>query len=538
MTEDKEQSLISKNSRRIARNSVALYIRMFFLMLVGLFTARVVLGALGAQDRGVYEAVGSFVSLMAIITNSFSTAISRFLTVEIAKGDKEGLRKVFANAGTIIAVVAAMVVLAAEPLGTWYVGERMNLPPGRSDAALWVFHFSLATFVINLFSIPYNAAIIAHEKMSAFAVIGVVEGCLKLGVALLLTRADGDKLILYAALMCAVALTVRLLYAAYCRRSFPESKAGFALDREVLGKMSGFAGWNGLSSGVYLVNTYGVTLLLNRFFGVVFNTMRGIAFNVEAMVKQFVTNVITAINPQITKSWSSGDKAYAFDLACKGSKYAFLIVFAIALPFWFEAETLLRLWLGDSDVPQGTALFTRLTLICLILDLLMTTLSTLIQAEGRIRRFYIAVSSLTALIFPLTWVLFKNGAPACSMYIVFIAVYLLNDAMKLLVLRREIGFPVGFFVRQVLLRVLPVAAVSLAVSSAVWLSVPEGWWRFGAVLCSGGAAVCLTTYAFALSDGERAFVVGTLKRLRRSAEKQYIRRLPGLGGSGDSGRNR
>ncbi len=508
-----DKSIISSNSRRIALNSIALYFRMFFLMFIGLFTARIVLNALGEVDRGVYEVVGSFVSLMAIVTNSFSTAISRFLTVEIGKGDEAGMRKVFSNAVAITAVVAIVVILIAEPLGIWYISNHMNMPPDRLDAARWVFQFSLATFVVNLFSIPYNAAIIAHEKMSAFAVIGVVEGVFKFAVALLIMNARADKLIFYAVLMCAVAFLARFLYVAYCRHFFAESRAGFGLDRDVLKEMSGFAGWNGLSFGVYLVNTYGVTLLLNRFFGVIFNTMRGIAFNVENMVKQFVTNVLTAINPQITKSYSSGDRKYAFDLACKGSKYAYLIIFAIGLPFLFEAETLLSLWLGDSEVPEGTALFTRLTLVCLLLDLLMTTMSTLVQADGRIRKFYIVISSVTALIFPLTWMLFRAGAPAYSMYLVFIAVYILNDIMKLLVLKRQIGFPVGFFLRNVVLKVLPVTLLSLAVTSAVWLLVPDGWMRFVSVLAAAILSTFLTVYLFALSKGEKAFVDSALKRL-------------------------
>ena len=241
-------------------------------------------------------------------------------------------------------IVAAVVILIAEPVGLWYIDNVMNLPDGRLSAARWVFQFSLATFVINMLSVPYNATIIAHEKMSAFAVIGVVEGVCKLLVALALLKVSMDKLILYALLMCCVALLVRFLYASYCRRCFEESRTEVRFDKEYSRQMFGFAGWNGLSYGVYLVNIQGVTQLVNYFFGVVFNTMRGIAFNVENMVKQFVTNVLQAINPQITKSFVSGDTDYSFNLVCKGAKYSFLIIFILAVPFLFEAEMLLALW--------------------------------------------------------------------------------------------------------------------------------------------------------------------------------------------------
>lgn len=494
-------------------NTIALYFRMFILMVVGLFTARIVLNALGVEDRGVYEAVGSFVSMMAIITSSLSTAISRFLTVEIGKDNEESLKTIFATANTMMALVSLIVILIAEPVGVWYINEVMNLPEGRTVAAHWVFQFSLATFVINLLSAPYNATIIAHEKMSAFAVIGVVEGLFKFLVAMLIMVAAMDKLILYALLMCCVALMVRAIYVGYCRHSFKESKAGFGFDRSIFRQMFGFAGWNGLSFGVYLLNTHGVTQLVNYFFGVVFNTMRGIAFNVESMIKQFVTNVITAINPQITKSYAVGDKDYSYDLVCKGSKYAFLIILFFAIPFFFEAEMILRLWLGDK-VPDGTALFTRLTLVCLLLDIVMTTFSTLILADGNIRKFYIVISCVTILIFPLTWILFKMGAPAYSMYLVFIAVYLVNDIIKLLLMKRQIGFPIRLFVKNVILKVLPVSVISLAVTLVVWLLIPAGWWRLLAVLVTGTLAICLTTYLFALSSGEKAFVDSKLNKVR------------------------
>jgi O-antigen/teichoic acid export membrane protein len=496
---------ISENSKRIAKNTLALYFRMFVLMLIGLFTARVVLNSLGVEDKGVYETVGGFVSMMAIITSSLSTAISRFLTVEIGRSNQENLRKVFSTAVAIMLLVALIVVLVAEPLGMWYIGSVMQLPDGRTGAALILFQFSLATFVINLVSVPFNAAIIAHERMSAFAVIGVVEGVLKLAVALLLLLTPFDKLITYGALMCCVALIARMMYAMYCRHFFEESRVRPSFDKTLFKAMSGFAGWNGLSYGVYLVNTQGVTLLVNYFFGVVFNTMRGIALNVETMVKQFITNVLTAMNPQITKSFAKGDYEYAFSLACKGSKYSVLIVFLLGVPFLFEAEILLRLWLGDI-VPEGTALFTRLALAGLCLDLLMNPFSTIIQASGDIKRFYIVISSITFLIFPLTWVLFKAGAPAYSCYLVFIGVYLVGDVVKLGLSHRQVGFPLKMFASEVLLKVFPVAALTLAVTFPVWKLMDAGLWRLLAVLATGTGATLLGTYFFALTRGERNYV--------------------------------
>jgi len=518
---DRQTGQISENSKRIAKNTLALYFRMFLLMAIGLFTARIVLNSLGVEDKGVYETVGSFVSMMAIITSSLSTAISRFLTVEIGRSDMDNLKRVFATAVTIMLLVSVAVLLIAEPIGLWYMDNVMKLPEGRLAAARWVFQFSLLTFVINLLSVPYNATIIAHEKMSAFAVIGVLEGLFKLIVAILLMISTSDRLVTYALLMCGVAILVRFMYAAYCRHFFEESRVGAGFDRGYFRQMFGFAGWNGLAYGVYLVNTQGATLLVNYFFGVVFNTMRGIAFNVESMVKQFVSNVLTAMNPQITKSYVSDNKEYAFTLACKGSKYAFLIVFILALPFLFEAESLLVLWLGPL-VPEGTALFTRLALAGLCLDLLMTPFSTIIQASGNIRRFYLVTSSVTFLIFPLTWIIYKTGAPAYSCYLVFAAVYLVNDVVKLRLLRRQVGLPVMMFVKEVAFKILPVAVLSLLVTFLVWRVFDAGVWRLLTVLVVGTLVTCLTVYLFALTDGERGFVNSRLHFKRHGNKKASL----------------
>ena len=506
---DQHSGQISENSKRIAKNTLALYFRMFLLMAIGLFTARIVLNSLGVEDKGVYETVGSFVSMMAIITSSLSTAISRFLTVEIGRSDMDNLKRVFATAVTIMLLVSAGVLLVAEPVGLWYMDNVMKLPEGRLSAARWVFQFPLLTFVINLLSVPYNATIIAHEKMSAFAVIGVVEGLFKLMVAILLMTSTSDRLITYSMLMCGVALLVRFLYATYCRHFFEESRVGAGFDKSYFRRMFGFAGWNGLAYGVYLVNTQGVTLLVNYFFGVVFNSMRGIAFNVESMVKQFVSNVLTAMNPQITKSYVSDNKEYAFTLACKGSKYAFLIVFTLMVPFLFEADVLLELWLGKL-VPDGTALFTRLTLVALCLDLLMTPFSTLIQASGNIRRFYIVTSAVTLLIFPITWAAYRFGAQAYSCYLVFIGVYVVNDIVKLGLLRGRIGFLPSMFVREVLWKVAPVAVITLVVTFGVWKVFEPGLWRLLVTLVVGFVSTCVSAYFFSLSEGERSFVKSKL----------------------------
>ena len=503
---------ISESSRRIARNSIALYVRMFVLMLVSLFTARIVLNALGTEDRGVYETVGSFVSMMSLLTRALSTAISRFLTVEMARSDADAMRKVFATAQGILLIISAAVLLVAEPLGIWYVQNVMNLPPGRTEAALWLFQFSLGTFLVTLLSIPFNASIFAHEKMGVYAVIGMAEGLLKLGVAIAILHAPFDRLVFYGLLLLVVAIAVRTAYVLYCRAHFPESRAGVKLERKYVGAMFGFAGWNGLSQGIAILNAHGVTQLVNYFFGVVFNTMRGLALNAENMVKQFIANVIVAINPQITKSYASGNIAHSSLLVCKGVKFAFLIGFTLSLPFFFEADAILHLWLGDKFVPEGTDLFTKLGLVCMILDISFNPLSTFVQAQGNIKRFYIMYSCVTVLVFPVTWLLFRLGCPPASMYLVLMADYLLLDILKLVVGSRTYRFPIGMFFKETLLRVAPVGILSFIGTWGIYLALPAGWWRLIAVLAGGTLLVVITTWLFALTPGEKDFALEKIRR--------------------------
>ena len=511
-----EHPSISPNSQRIARNAGALYVRMFILMIVSLLTARIVLNALGAEDRGVYETVASFVSMMALLSNALSTAISRFLTVQIGKGDTDSLKQVFATAKGLLWVIALLIVLVAEPLGIWYIDQVMNLPDGRTAAAQWVFQFSLLTFVVNLLSIPYNASIFAHERMKIYAIIGVVEGLLKFGVALSIMHASTDRLIFYGGLLLGVAFFVRSLYVLYCRQQFQESRVKSQLYKEHLGAMVSFAGWNGLAQSIAILNAQGVTQLLNVFFGVVFNTMRGLALNVENMIKQFISNVLTAINPQITKSYASGDRTYSAQLACKGSKYAFLIGFTLALPFFFEAQPLLELWLGKRFIPEGTDLFTKLGLVCMVLDIALNPISRYGQAAGRIKAFYLMYSVVTVLVFPITWILFKSGYPATTLYFVFLADYLLLDILKVAVGSRVYGFPAGLFVKETLLRVLPVMLLSLAVTYGIYLAIPEGIWQLIGVLTGGTLCVGLSAFAFALTPGERAYVLSRFHKCHES----------------------
>ena len=503
---------MSEDSKRIARNTLLLYVRMLLLLFIGLFTSRVVLAALGETDYGVYNAVGGMVTVFTFLTASISSAISRFLAFELGKGgDATLMRKLFSAGIAIQLVFALVLVILAETAGLWFLHHRMNIPDGRMGAAEIVLQCSLVALVIQLLAIPYNAAIIAREKMSAFAFISLLEAGLKLAVALMVKYCLNDRLVLYAFLMAAVALVVRMSYGYYCRRHFPESRGKLIVDRSLLREIFSFSGWNFFGSSSYVLNTQGVTILVNIFFGVALNAARGVALQIENIAKQFVSNFLTAINPQITKSWASGNRDYCFSLVAKGVKFSLLVILAFFLPLYFEAECALDLWLAK--VPAHSADFVRLALVGLLVDMVGNPLLTLILATGKVRNYYLLTGLTSYLCLPLAWLAFKLGAPVEWSYVSFILIYLIVLLERFVMARRIASFPLGKFFRS-LAPMLQVFALAFALAFMAHLLMPQGILRLLLVCTVSWLALLGFTCLLALTPGERAFLTRKLGRHR------------------------
>ncbi|HAZ74089.1 MAG TPA: hypothetical protein DCW53_01770 [Rikenellaceae bacterium] len=506
-------SIVSESSRRIAKNTLLLYVRMLVLMFVGLFTSRVVLSALGETDYGVYNAVGGMVTVFTFVTASISAAISRYLAFEIGRsGEVERLRKVFSAGSAVLVVFALILVVLAETLGRWFLYTRMNIPPDRVGSAGVVLQCSLVALVVQLLSVPYNAAIIAHEKMSAFAFISLLEAALKLVVAIVVKYAMCDKLVLYAVLVASVALVVRLCYGLYCRAHFAESRGKFILEPALMKEMLSFSGWNFFGSGAYVLNTQGVTVLVNIFFGVAMNAARGVAMQIENIAKQFVSNFLTAINPQITKSWAAADRDRCFSLVFKASKFSCLGILVVLIPLMFEAESVLGLWL--TVVPEHSSAFVRLALVGLMLDMFGNPLLTLMLATGKVRNYYLVTGLTSFLCLPLVWASFRLGAPAEWSYWGFISVYAIVFLQKLLFVRSETGFPIMKFLKKVVLPLLVLIVLSSLLPFLVYILLPQGIIRLLLVCIVSWGSIFVLACITMLTPGERAFVTRKLGRSR------------------------
>ena len=292
-------------NKTIAKNTLMLYLRSFLMMGIGLYTSRIILKTLGVTDFGIYNAVGGIIAIVGFISSSLSNATSRFITIAIGKGQQEFINKTFGNIKIIYYLLCVIVVIVGETIGLWFLYGKMDIPEGRMNAAFWVFQYSILSTVIGLICVPYNSAIIAHERMSAFAYISLIDVILKLLICFLLQVIPYDKLIVYASLFFCIEIIDRLIYAIYCNRHFEEVRVKAKIDRKQFKEILSMSGWSLSGNLFWVLNTQGVNLILNVFFGPVVNAARGIAIQVQGVLGQFVSNFQTAINPQITKTYAT-----------------------------------------------------------------------------------------------------------------------------------------------------------------------------------------------------------------------------------------
>ena len=449
----------SDNNKRIAKNTLLLYFRMLFMMVVSLYTSRVILNALGVEDFGIYNVVGGVVAMFSVISGSLSAAISRFITYELGKGDQSKLNKIFSASVTIQLLLSLIIVVLIESVGVWFLNAKMTIPTERMTAANWVLQFSIITFVIGLISVPYNAAIIAHERMSAFAYISILEAVGKLAIAFLIMVSPIDRLVFYAILMCTVAVIVRLTYGHYCKKHFAECTYHFHWDKEILMKMFGFAGWNFIGAAAGILRGQGINILLNLFFTPIVNAAQGIATQVNNAICNFSNNFLVAVNPQIIKSYSQNDLERAYDLVLYASRFAFLLLLVISSPIICETDIILRLWL--KNVPDYASTFVRLSLLLAVCDALSLPLVTLQQATGKIRNYQLIVGSLHMLNFPISLLFLYFGFAPDVVYFVALFLSIVSLYARLFMQKRQLGISVMKFHTKVLSRTGAVALLCI-----------------------------------------------------------------------------
>lgn len=455
----------SQNNKRIAKNTLLLYFRMLLTMAVSLYTSRVVLGALGVEDYGIYNVVGGVVAMFSILSGSLSSAISRYLAFEIGRNNEKKLSEIFSSSITIQLIISVIIVIVSETIGLWFLNNKMVIPEHRIVAANWVYQISIFTFVVNLLSIPYNACIIAHERMSAFAWISILEALGKLVIAWCIIVSPIDKLVFFSSLIALMALIIRGIYTYYCNRHFHECKYNLKIRKEIFKEMLSFAGWNFIGSSSAILRDQGGSILINLFFGPSVNAARAVANRVNAAITSFVQNFMIALNPQITKSYANGDKDYMFKLIYEGARLSYYILLLLSAPVLLNTHYILVLWL--KVVPEYTVIFIQLTLLFALCESISNPLITATQATGKIKKYQIIVGGLQMLNIPIAYFILKHGGSPES--ILYVAIIISQSCLsaRLLLLKNLIGLKICYYLKHVYINVIIVSLLSLIVPYVV-----------------------------------------------------------------------
>lgn len=494
------------SSRRIAKNTLMLYFRQILILLVSLYTVRVVLAELGAEDYGIYNVIAGAVVLFTFVNNAMASATQRFLSFSLGKGDLEQTREVFTAGFAIHLTIALLFVLAAETAGLWFVETKLNIPEARKSAASAVYQFTIAATVFNIIRVPYHALIIAHERMGFFAGVSVVEAALKIAVAFLLAASPVDKLSFYAFLLAAVALVILLCHAAFCMYSFDAARLKKPRDKKLAREMISFSGWSLFGATANMANSQGTNIVLNLFTNVTVNAAMGIANQVNAAVYSFVSNFQTAFNPQIVKSWAAGDQSGFFHLIYLTSRVSFFLLWFFALPLYLNAELILSLWLNE--VPAYSVEFVRLILICSLIESLNNSLTMSVQAQGEIRIYQLIVSVLIVLNLPATWIAFMLGANPEWLLYIRIFLLLVTGLWRVFYLRKKIGLSARKFFGNVLFRCVTAGGISFAVSWYVWRRLIDNVLVQFFVSCAVSLSVsviCMLCLGFSRSERQAVF---------------------------------
>lgn len=489
------------NNKRIAKNTLILYSRMLFTVGISFYTSRIILSSLGVSDFGLYNVIGGLVSMFYMVTSTLSSAISRFLTFELGKGDINNLRSTFSTSINIQLIISLFIILIAETIGLWFINSKLNIETDRIEAANWIYQFTIISFIIEMISVPYNASIISHERMKAFAFVTIYSVIIKLFIALILTYSPIDRLIFYSILMTFMSSSTQILYWIYCKKNFEECHYIAKIDKSKFKQMFKFAGWNFLSSSSMMLCGQGVNILLNMFFGTPVNAARGLAVQVDGTVKAFANNFSMAFSPQITKSYAQNDKSYTKDLVYKGSKYSFLLLFIISFPIMLETDFLLKIWLENP--PPYTSEFIRLTLIYSFIDILLRPSTILNNATGDIKKFQLLTGISQFMVLPICYIclIFKCEA----YYVLYVRIILdcLFFMPKIRINNSYINQTLKSFSYYVILKIMYVIISTLIICTPILFIMPPSWFRLLTVSIISTITITISCYLFALSFNEK-----------------------------------
>ena len=494
-----------ENNKRIAKNTIILYFRMLLLLVVSLYTSRVVLDALGAEDYGIYNVIGGVIVMFSFINSSMATSTQRFLTFELGKGDTVQLKRCFSASLNIHIALGLIILVLAETIGLWFVNAKLVIPQERLYAANIVYQCTIVSFILGITQVPYNASLIAHEKMSVYAYISIIEAFSKLGIAFAIKYYGNDRLVFYAILILISQVLILLLYRAYTIRSYKECRFKLFWDKGLYKQLTSFAGWNLFGSIAWIFRGQGLNIILNLFFGPLLNAAKGIADKVMSSVMGFVSNFNVAMNPQITKNYATGDISSMEKLCYRGNKFAFLLLFLITFPAMLNIDYILNVWLVE--VPEYTEIFVILILVTSLVDAFLgnSQYITALMATGKIKYYQIVVGCIIIMVLPLSYIVLKLGGSPTSVIWVMMVISAISGLVRIQFCCRQIGFSFSTLVKSVWLPILFTLLLAVPLPLFVRLHFFENENLLGFIIniLIAVASILLVSWYITLSKHER-----------------------------------
>lgn len=505
------------NKNRILKNSLLLYVRMLFTMWINLYSTRLVLQNLGVEDMGVYGVVGSIVSLFTVFTSGITSAVQRFITFEL--GLKDGHpNKVFCSSLNVIFILSALMLLLLEVGGLWMLYHKVNIPETSRIASFWVFQLSVLTCIVNTISIPYNALIIAHEKMDAFAIISIVQVILNFLAAYCISLFSNNRLLIYAILLASVSILIRLLYQIYCHRKFTEAHYHFSIDWSTVKQIGKFTGVSTASGGLQVIASQGIVFIINLTFGVAINAVYTIALQLKNSILSFAQNIQRAIAPQITKTYANGEIDVHKKLVYSGSKLEVYFIYIIMIPFLFRTEYIIKLWLGE--VPNHLVIFAQCLVFTSLMYAAFEPIRTAVFATNNISKFMLIPDSINILTLPLCFLAGKYGQNPtlfiqvvlfCEILICFIRIYYAINIS--FITMKDI-------LKEILIPCIKVAALSALTCFFISSLLSQDFISLLILLAINSIFLCIIIYFIGLSHQEKIQIRNIIIKLWKKYQNQ------------------
>lgn len=502
----------SSDTKRVAKNTLMLYFRQILILVVSLYTVRVVLRVLGAEDYGIYNVVAGVVTMFSFMSNSMAAATQRFFSVDLGKKDESHLCLTFNVTLQIFLFLIIIIVLLSETIGIWFINNKLVIPVERMLAANWIYQGAIISFIFSILSSPFMAVIIAHENMNVYAYVSVVEVVLKLVIVFLLQAIPFDKLIVYGILLMIISIIITVIYMFYCIKCYKECRFKFIFNKECFTEIISYSGWNLFGSIASIIKNQIMNILLNIFFGPIVNAARGIASQVSNSVASFANNFGTALKPQIIKNYATGKKNECYQLVYSGCKFTYFLMYFFTLPLVLEMNFVLTLWLKTP--PENVSFFTQLVLFDVLLDCMTQQIMTIVLADGRIKFYQIIVGGLLIMNLPISYICLKLGTSASSVFIVSIVITICAGIARLFFSKYLTGISIKEFIKKTVFPCVLVTVISSILPSMICFYMKDTVGRFFIV---GTVSVIMTVVS--------VLFIGLNRRERELTYSFLLRRL-------------